>query len=113
MIGVPGRRRVEPQDVAFGVLAPHDLPAQFAATGSRCTGLHEKHGLDRRLQRVLRQALEHGDGGVPPARCTGTVVERQQKPDGGLLVQTLLGLRSHFNGCRDTTQQADRHCTYR
>ncbi|MNV74784.1 hypothetical protein D3C71_1680350 [compost metagenome] len=108
MVGVPGRCRVEAQDVTFSVFAPHDIPAQFAATGSRRAGLHEEHGFDPRLQRVLRQALKHRDGRIPPTRCAGAVIERQQKPDRRLRLQTLFGLRSHFNGRCDTTQQT--HC---
>ncbi|MNG13524.1 hypothetical protein D3C84_972090 [compost metagenome] len=108
MIGVPGCCRVKAQDMTFGMFTTHDVPAQFAATGSRSAGLHEEHGLDVRLQRVLRQALQYSDGRIPPARCTGAVIEGQQKPDGGLRLQTLLGPRSHFDGCGDTAEQT--HC---
>ncbi|MNR42643.1 hypothetical protein D3C85_1611810 [compost metagenome] len=107
MIGVRGRGGVETQNVPLCVFAAHDVAAQVAAAGPRSAGLHKEHRFDVRLQRIVREALKHGHGRIPPARCAGAVIERQQKTNRRLLAQTLFGLRGHFNRRSNAAQQTD------
>ncbi|MCY1457956.1 hypothetical protein D9M71_752950 [compost metagenome] len=87
--------------------AVHDRPPDVTGAGPWGAGLDEKYRLDPGLHRIDRQTVEHGLGRVPETRGAGAIVERQQKADRWLRAQSLFGLRRHFNGRGDTTQQAD------
>ena len=84
MVGVRRRSGMKTENVPGIALVVHDRAPYIAAAGPCSAGLHEENGLDVRLQRIARQAIEHGFARVPETRRAGTVIEGQQKADGRL-----------------------------
>ncbi len=104
VVGVVRRCGVKAQQVPLFMLTMHDRPALITVTRTGCAGLHEEHRLDAWLQRIVGQAVEHGDAGVVERRSTRTIVKGQQKSNRWLLLQ----LRGGFRGQRDRRTDAGR-----